>query len=92
MTTITEVDFDIRELYLIEKTMDNLRDDMLKGIAQHISLSQKDKSPEPYKEMIKKQSVEFVETWDMVNTLCCKLEQARLNHLRKIKAKPIEKN
>ena len=72
------VELDVKELYFVEKTMDNLRDDMIKGIAQHIKLSLQENVPACYKEMIQKRSDEFIKSFDFVNTICAKLEMVRL--------------
>ena len=64
-----------KELYMIEKIMDNYRDDFLKGINQAMGNSNKTKK---YKEFIDKRFDIWVESFDFINTICAKLEQMRL--------------
>ena len=64
-----------KELYIIEKVMDNYRDDFLKGINQAIGNS---KNTKEYKEFIDKRFKVWVESFDKINTICAKLERLRL--------------
>lgn len=66
--------FTKEELYTIERTMDNLVAEHLKGVAQQINiLSKYDRG----KELLDKMFKEWVESYDLFKTIITKCERER---------------
>jgi len=77
-----KVELTEKEEYFIERNLDRIRDESLRGISQYVELAIKDNVPKEYKEFINNKTKEFIEVFDFMHTLCAKLELARLESLK----------